>query len=485
MFEEKAACDSLHAYLERLGHELDRYLQFEHKDAMHQPGRWQDPLTRPLPTRGIGIDGVIEEIGRYLLPNASVIPRPGFSSFITTGATTSALLATLAGNVASPQRYSLTAFNFIEELSLEWMREMFSLAAGMKGVYSSGGSTANLIALGAARQQAFEKLGTDPSRQGVNRTCRVYASEASHHTLHRAAAVLGMGRASVINIPVDRQGRMRVDALVAQIDRDRREQPDRLAVAIVANAGSTDTGAIDPIDDIAGMAGAQGIWLHIDGAYGLPGVLDPEKSNLYNGVHKADSVSIDPHKWLGAPVGTGATYVRDRSLLYRAFTQEAADYLEGSFSDGQARHSMDSLGIPYGDFGVELSAPSRGVVVWAIIREIGVEGLRDRICRHNGMAAHIARRVKSHPDLELALEPTLSICCFRYAPAHLKNPDEVNRRIHRQLVHNGRNIPSTTTLHGKLVIRPCFIGARTSWQQADDLLDEFLQIAKKLAPGPA
>ncbi|MDH5378936.1 MAG: pyridoxal-dependent decarboxylase, partial [Gammaproteobacteria bacterium] len=224
----------------------------------------------------------------------------------------------------------------------------------------------------------------------------------------------------------------------------------------------------------------QGIWFHIDGAYGLPGILDSRVRDLYKGLDMADSIIVDPHKWLGAPVGIGATYVRDRSILHRAFTQEVSDYLEGSLTHTQAQHSMDELGIPYFDFGVELSAPARGTVVWAIIREIGKNGLKERICRHNSMARMVAEAACAHPNLELVQEPTLSICCFRYVDERCTDLNQLNRDIHRRLVHNGTNIPSTAMVAGKLAIRPCFIGARTTWQHAQALVDEVLKVGKEL-----
>jgi len=259
-----------------------------------------------------------------------------------------------------------------------------------------------------------------------------------------------------------------------------------LPVAIVASAGTTNTGAIDPLAEIATVAREQGVWLLVDGAYGLPGVLDERKSALYRGLEHADSVIVDPHKWLGASVGVAATFVRDRELLRRAFTQEPADYLEGSVAQetGDApaiEHSMDDFGIPYFDYGVELSAPCRGVVVWALLREIGVEGMRARIRRHNDMAAHVAARARAHPNLELLLEPTLSICCFRYVVPGVADLDRLNRLLHRRLVRGNRNLPSTTRVNGGLALRPCFVGARAEMSHADALVDDVLRLGAEVA----
>ncbi len=190
--------------------------------------------------------------------------------------------------------------------------------------------------------------------------------------------------------------------------------------------------------------------------------MDERISHLYKGLELVDSVIVDPHKWLGASVGVSATFVRDRAILYRAFTQEPADYLEcaserGKNSLSEIAHSADSFGIPYFDYGVELIAPCRGVVVWALIREIGVEGMRQRVKRHNDMARSIAFFANKHPNLEVLTEPTLSICCFRYINPHIADLNQLNQRIHRRLVRENEYIPNTTRVKGVLALRPCYI----------------------------
>lgn len=481
MNKDQAECNQLTPLLQKIGSSLDRYLRFEHADAVVNAEQWRTELGRTLPAAGVGIDEVVSELCDIVIPNGSQIPNPGSTSFITTGATSAGVIANLAAMVASPQRIGVTAFNFLEELSLRWLAELFQLPANMKGVYSSGGSVANLVALGAARQWAFERIGIDPARDGIAKPCRIYGTQACHHTINRAAAVLGMGRESVVNIASDHMGCMSPETLHAQLTADL--ENDDIAVAVVANAGTTGTGAIDSLRELGDIAREFAVWFHVDGAYGLPGILDPQVRHLYDGLELADSVIVDPHKWLGAPVGIGATFVRDRNILHRAFTQGTADYLEGSLSDTDARHSMDQLGIPYYDFGVELSAPSRGAVVWALLREIGADGLTARICRHNAMARRIAERCREHPNLEILQEPILSICCFRYVCDNCGDLNELNRRIHRALIHNNHNMPSTTLVNGQLAIRPCFVGARTTWEYADALVDEVLEMGQKLAVG--
>lgn len=482
---DQAYCGPMSPALEQLGQYLDRFNEGGLGDAGLRRPQWQAALQGPLPQQGIGLDKVLQELGEQVIPNGSAVPLPGFTSFITTGATNMGVLASLAAMVASPQRIGLTAFQLLEELSLNWLVELFHLPAEMKGVYSSGGSTANLLALGAARQKAFEDRGHDCGRDGVPSGGRIFATAGSHRTIHRAAAVLGMGRESVVTVNSDRAGRMCPQDLVVKIENA--VKAGLTPVAVVANAGSTSTGVIDPLQEIAQVAERFNVWLHVDGAYGLPGILDERVRPLYAGIEHANSVVVDSHKWLGAPVGIGATLVKDRSLLLRAFTQGASDYLEGSFVEGDNTlpesgfvHSLDSMGIPYSDFGVELSSPARGAVVWALLREIGAEGMAQRIRRHNDMARSLAEQVEAHPRLELLQPPTLSICCFRYRGEGCDDLNALNRQLHRRLIHRGENLPSTAVIDGQLAIRPCFIGARTDWAQVDELVQDVVSIGDQL-----
>jgi len=480
MPEDRAEVGNLQNLLSIVGAGLDQYLKFEQADAFARREQWTAALQAELPRRGVGIEAVTRELVEQVIPNGSPVTRPGFSAYITTGATTVSTLASTAASIASPQRYLHTAFNLLEELSLDWLAQICGLGE-MKGIYSSGGSVANLVGLGAARQSAFEKIGHDPARDGVNRAVSVYASSECHHTIQRAGGVLGIGRRAIKPIACDHQGRMRVDALRDAIALDL--AAGILPMAIVANAGTTNTGAIDPLQEIGQVAREFDIWLHVDGAYGLPGILDERLSHLYQGIDKVDSVIVDPHKWLGASIGVAATFVHDRNLLERAFTQEYSDYLEGSTDqpDGAGiEHSMEKLGVPYFNYGVELSAPCRGVVVWALLREIGIDGMRERIVRHNDMARALAEQCRRHANLELMLEPTLSICCFRYVAPQVTDLDQLNQKLLRRLIRENEFLPSTTRVQGQLALRPCFIGARADRDQVDGLLQAVLRIGAAL-----
>jgi aromatic-L-amino-acid decarboxylase len=363
------------------------------------------------------------------------------------------------------------------------LAELLGLAGGLFGVFTSGGSVANLVGLGAARQRAFERIDHDPARDGLppHPRCRIYASSEVHHVVTRSAAVLGLGRRAVAGIAVDDDQRIDLDDLRAALEADRTQ--NILPVALVASAGTVNTGAVDPLEQMADIASEYDTWLHVDGAYGLFGLLDPRVAPLFRGLDRADSVAVDPHKWMAAPLGCGAAFTRDRALLARAFTLESAEYLGEMSEPIVVESSFDSLGDPpYHHFNVEHSAPSRGVRVWAILKEIGAEGMRERVIRHNDYARHVASRVEADSRLELLAAPALSICCLRYRPPGLTEQelDQLNYEIARRLRADGTHVPTTTRVGGRFAIRPCYINPRTTIAEVDGMVDQVLAIGDDL-----
>ena len=477
----RAETGHLGEYVNRIGAALDAFLVGDHGDPMMRHAEWSAALTGPLPNEGVGAEAVLDELERIVIPNGARMSEPGFWGWITAGPSTVPTAASLAATVASPQRYTLTSFNHLEELSLDWLGELCSLAPHMKGVYSSGGSVANLVALGAARQWALEQVGVDPAADGnASHEVALYTSSESHHTILRSAGVLGIGRNNVRQIPTDDRQRMDVRLLIATLAKDL--SAGIVPIAVSATAGTTNTGAVDPLRAVGEICGEHGVWFHVDGAYGLPGILDERVRPLFDGLNLADSVIVDPHKWLGAPVGIAATFVRDRSILHRAFTQEPAAYLEGSFGNpAEVRVSVDSMGVPYADFGVELSSPARGAVVWSILRELGRQGVAERIVHDNDLARHAASRARESDRLELLAEPTLSICCLRYRVEGLDDLDRFNATLFRRLVQETPFLPSATVVNGKYGLRPCFINGRTSVEHVDGFIDAVIRLGDELA----
>jgi aromatic-L-amino-acid decarboxylase len=462
----------------QVGAALDAWLASNRVDPLLSPTDWRSELTAPLPDTGIGADATLQEFMSLVVPHGPHLTSDVSWGWITTGPSTVPTAITAASMIASPQRQTMTSFHLLEEQALEWLADMCGLGTHMKGVFSSGGSTANLVALGAARQWALEQQGIDPSSDGfAARTMAMYTSDQAHHTVQRSAGVLGIGRSNVRSVPTDSHMRIDVDALETMLKED--QAAGVLPVAVVVAAGTTNTGSIDPIRRSGELAKEYGAWFHVDGAYGLPGILDERVTQLYDGLELADSVITDPHKWLNVPVGVAATFVRDRSILFRAFTQEPADYLEGAFSDDDVQVSLDAMGIPYFDFGVELSAPVRGVAVWGVIKELGKEGVRARITQDNDFARHVAQRARDETSLELLLDPVLSICVFRYVPEHAASEAEIdaaNREILRRLARETRFVVSSTIVKSRFALRPCFINPRSTLADVDEFVDTVLAL---------
>lgn len=469
------------ASLAQVGAALDAFLD-QRSDAVSRRSQWTSALSGPLPEHGIGSGAVLGELTDVVIPNGTRLAEPGFWGWITTGPSTVPVAAAVAASLAAPQRYTITAFNLLEELSLDWLAQLCGLGAHMKGVYSSGGSVANLVALGAARQWVYEQRGIDPAVEGTGALRpAVYACAETHHTVQRSAAVLGLGRRNVRLVPTDGRLRMRPDALREMLLADRADGVT--AVAVVATAGTTNTGSIDPLRELGDLAAEFGAWFHVDGAYGLPGILDERVADRFDGLELADSTIVDPHKWLNAPIGVAATFVRDRSILARAFTQEPADYLESvaGADDADVVVSLDAMGVPFADMAVELSAPSRGVVVWSILRELGRDGVAARVRADNDLARRLAGLVRDHEHLELMLEPELSICCFRYATGSVADLDGLNQALLRRLHRSTAYLPSSTRVHGSWALRPCFINPRTTPDMVDGFVAAVVGIGDQLA----
>jgi len=484
---DRAETSRLGAAIGRLMPALERFNRYEGPDpAAREREHWQHQLNRPLPTQGAGLDDVLEELAEVVIPHGLRNGAPGFNGWVTTAPTTAGTAASLAATVAGSQRWWLQPFNYLESLALHWLAELLGIPSAWQGTFTAGGSSANLVALGAARKQAFERLGRDPARAGLSgQAARIYASTEVHHVVIRAAAVLGLGREAVLTIPVEGSGRIELDDLRRALEEDR--SAGVVPVALVATAGTVNTGAVDPIAAMADLATEFGSWLHVDGAYGLFGRLDDRIAPLYEGLERADSAVVDPHKWLATPVGIGAVFVRDRSLLGRAFTLEPATYLEGAVeSDAEINSPFDSFGELFHDFNLDQSAPSRGAVVWAVLREIGADGMRQRVRRHNDFARRLAELVASDERLELLAAPTLSICCFRYRAPGMDeaNLDRLNAEISRHLRAETPYVPSTTRVAGKLAIRPCYINPRTTLREVDGLARSVRAIGDRIAGQP-
>jgi len=450
---------------------------------------------------------VIDALNQFVIPFGLRLGAPGFSGWINTMPPVIPTVASFVGDVVSTQRWFAAPGNFLEVLAFSWVSEIVGMGAQCGGTFTSGGSTANLVCLAAARQHTGERLGVNPTELGAS--CipkpRAYATASLHDVGVRALSVLGLGAKAMQVIPMDAERRADCAALTRMIDDD--IAAGCTPVAVIATAGDVRTGTIDPVDAMRKIAHDRGVWFHVDGAYGGFGVLDERVRHRYGDLSKVDSLAVDPHKWLAVPIGCGAAIVRDGELQQRSLVMNRPDF---HHFDPASKEPND-LGSPFDEFGegslyssLDFSARARGMTVWAALKEIGVDGMRARVRRHNDCARRVAELVRADPRLELVTEPELSICCFRYTPTNYVAPqglieikpeegpcgagggvstelDKLNEAILKGVRARGRCAPSSAVIDGKFSIRPAFIGPNTEIADAEALVAEVLAVGKELS----
>jgi aromatic-L-amino-acid/L-tryptophan decarboxylase len=342
----------------------------------------------------------------------------------------------------------------IEHTVVGWLAEAIG-CGGFKGSLCGGGSAANLMGLAMAREAKL------PANEHGAQPCVVYASEQVHMSIPKAASMLGIGRRNLRLVPVDDDFRMRSDALEAAIAADR--AAGRTAIAVVATAGAVNTGAIDPLPDIARIARANGLWLHVDGAYGALAALAAPDS--FAGLDAADSLSLDAHKWLYQPVDCGCLLYRDSGAARRAFS-DSGDYAKSLSQDPVEGYS-------FFDESPELSRRFRALKLWMSLQYHGRRAFRDAIARDLRHAQLLVHEIAANPELELLAPVPLSAVCFRHRTAD-------NAAILRRVIERGRVYLSNATIRGQFALRACFVNHRTTEEDVRAIVSEVLQTAGRV-----
>jgi glutamate/tyrosine decarboxylase-like PLP-dependent enzyme len=324
---------------------------------------------------------------------------------------------------------------------------------------------ANLAALATARQTKYDSLGR----------LRMYASSATHFSITKAAALLGIGRENVRYVPVDECFRIRVDDLIAKIKEDL--EAGYIPFCVVGNAGTVDTGAVDPLREIREVAHRFQLWMHVDGSYGAFAILADSAKRLFAGMEEADSIALDPHKWLYLPVDIGCVIYRDPEAARAAFAHEA----EYTRMFGE---EADEAFVCW-DYGPELSRRFRALKVWMLLKGVGLNCLSEAIESNLACARHLQSMMQASDDFEMAAPVELSIFCFRYVPAQLRNQtpetiDAFNERLLVALQRDGSSYLSNTTLGGRFALRGCVLNYRTTPRDMEILLDDLRRVAKSL-----
>ena len=398
-----------------------------------------------------------------VLDHSLAQPRPRYFAFV---ASSGLEIAVLGDALAACHDVNLAvvsgAADLVEKQTIEWLGQAFGYPVAT-GTFSSGGTVSNMTALSAARERALP----GSRNNGLSgRPCALYASADVHESVKRAAELLGIGRDHVRAIPIDANRRMRADACAQAIDADR--AAGVAPIAVVATAGTTLTGAVDPLDALADVCEQRGVWLHVDGAYGLPAALVASHAPLFAGLARADSVTVDAHKWLFVPKACGVLMVREAEWLERAFTHDAT-YVPHEPGE------QDSV-----DRTLEYSRPFRALKLWLALRVHGLAAFQAAIERNLSEARLFADLVKERPELELLGEPELSVVPFRHV-ATGRDLDVHNRALAAALRGDGRVYVSGADIDGTACLRPCFVNFRTSDDDVRVLRDVVLELGAKLA----
>jgi aromatic-L-amino-acid decarboxylase len=299
----------------------------------------------------------------------------------------------------------------------------------------------------------------------------VYCSEESHHSVVRGVEVAGLGSDAVRRIPLDERRRMRPGALDAALEADRRA--GIVPVAVVATAGTTLTGAVDPLDAIADVCERHGVWLHVDGAYGVPAAAVASTAPLFAGLDRADSVTVDAHKWMGVQKSCSLVLLREEGPLASAFSHHERYML----------HTQDTANPV--DHTLEYSRPVRSVKLWLAFRAYGAEAFRAGIERTLGHARALADAVEADPALDLLDRPTLSVVNFRHRPPGVADLDAHNLRVARAVQDDGRVYLAPATVDGRVYLRVCFTNFRTSADDVAQLLAVVREVGDRLAAVPS
>ena len=422
-------------------------------------------LEAPLPEEAGDAEAALKDAARIL--DASISPsRPLYVGYIgSTGLEIGVLASALAATYDANLAVAAGGADLLEEQTLRWLAGFVGFPYA-EGVFTSGGMTSNLTALLAARERALPGCRVD----GLgDRRAAVYCSAESHHSVVRAVEVCGLGSKAVRLIPIDDAHRMRPEALDRALSSD--VASGVVPVAVVATAGTTLTGAVDPLDALADVCGRHGVWLHVDGAYGLPGAAAPSAAPLFAGLERADSATIDAHKWLGVQKSCSVVLLSERNRLQAAFGHEERYMLH----EGDVANPVDRT--------LEYSRPLRSLRLWMAFRVHGAAQYRAWIEQTLANTRLFAESLRDSPEFELLHDPMLSTVCFQHVPPGVDDIDAHNIKLAREMQRDGRVFLAPATVNGHACLRVCFVNFRTTPERVVFVMEVAEEIGRRLAQG--
>jgi len=465
----------------RFGHEMVDWVAdyFERLDdlpvlAAIEPGDLKAKLPAAPPEHGEPMEAIVADIDRLIVPALTHWSHPSFFAYFATSTSGPGILGELLtaafDNKAMLWRTS-PASTELEEVTLDWLRQMMGLDPGMTGIIYDTASVSSMHAIAAARERVEQRIREDGmSGRPDLPLLRIYISEQAHSSIEKGVITLGLGQRALRKIPTDRDFRLDARALAAAIEEDKRA--GYLPFCVVATVGTTSTSSIDPVPEIGPICAEHSLWLHVDAAYAGSAAIVPEFRSILAGCDRADSLVTNPHKWLFTPFDLSVLYCRHMDLLKRAFSL-VPEYLR---TPEQEKVRSGS------DYGIQLGRRFRALKLWMVIRYFGHEGLAARIREHCRLADLFAGWVEESRDWELMAPHPLGLVCFRAVPAAVaeKDLDALNETIMHGVNASGRALLSHTRLHDKLTLRLSIGNIRTTEEhvrQVWELLNDQLRRA--------
>jgi len=444
-------------------------------------------FAEPLPQQGQEAASIIDEWTTKILPNATHLGSPRYFGFVNGSGT---MIATLAEALASSVNMNVGAWKpapaatEIERRTITWIAELINYPTTCGGLFTSGGTMANFTAILTGLRNVAPFDTTEEGLQGETRPGRffIYMSDHEGHvSIMRVADMLNLGRKAVRRVPSKNDLTMDIVALRQMLDEDI-ERGD-FPFCVVAQVGSINTGAIDPLEEIADICDEYGLWFHADGANGAFGAMLPEKQPLYKGMEKTDSITLDPHKWLFVPYECGCVLIRQPERLRRAFSL-TAPYLRGTLP-------TEYTGLDYLEFGPQMSRGFRALKVWMSLKHYGVEGYRKLLTQGIRCAEYLDQLVRTSEDFEALHEPNLFIYSFRYAPKQYRTAananeridaylDKINQRLADGIQASGTAFVMTSRLRGRVVLRFSICSHRTTLGDIEEVFAKLQELSRDL-----
>ena len=422
--------------------------------AQVTPGALVQALPGEAPENGESFDAIMADFERLVVPALTHWNHPGFLAYFPSTSSGPGILAELLASALNQQAMlwrTSPAATELETVALAWLRRLISLPDSFEGVIYDTASVSTLHALAAARERQIPQVKTRGLAGRTLPPLRVYCSEHAHSSVDKAMIALGLGLESLRKVPVDHEFRLRPDALARQLADDRRT--GAIPVAVVATVGTTSTTSVDPLPEIADLCEQERIWLHVDAAYAGVAAILPSHAYVLKGADRADSLVVNPHKWLFTPVDLSVLYVRCMDTLRAAFALTPA-YLQTTDGDG-ARNLMD-MGIPLG-------RRFRALKLWMVLRSFGRHGIRSHLARHIDLARQFAGWVDKHPEFTRVAPVPFSVVCFRWTPrAEDATVNRLNAALLDGVNHSGDVFLSHTVVDGQYVLRLAIGHERTT-----------------------